>query len=116
MNRTIIKIDDVKWKSLGTKSFSKLMLSHGHASTARVIHLAGLPKFYANTTTAISSDPGRGVALLQNISVPAGVTLCLEGMSVANISSTIGNVNTDNFELMVKCDTASPDIDILLES
>lgn len=116
MPKTIIKINDVKWKSLGTKSFVKLMLSHNNASTARVIHLAGLPKYYSETTTSVSSDATKGVAILQNVSVPPGATMCLENISVSNISSTIGNVNTDDFELMVKCDTASPAVNILLET
>ena len=120
MNRTIIKIAaDNKWKNLQTKSFKKLFISHRNETVARVIYLAGLPKRFANTTTAAPNVAEDGILFLQNVSIPPGATLCLEDISVANISSTIGNVNTDDFELMVRCTSptnAAPRIDMLLES
>lgn len=117
MNRTAIKLTDNRWKSLATKSFSKIFINHSQSSGNLSIHIAGLPKSAEGTTTSLLNlEPTDGIAILSRVLIPPNTTLCLEDISVSNISSTIGNVNTDDFELMIRTSTTTPDVSILLES
>lgn len=102
-----------KWTNLGTKSLKKLHVSNWHVSTTYSFKLAGLEPRFANTTSSpLNNTDG---IMIYYINIPPLTSICIEDISVGNITSTIGADKEDNWFLMTSSDSDTSKVSLLIE-